>query len=503
MRCRRQAAVLTAPLLLAGCSLGSAPEAAPLPSPSTSPVAVEAGLAPFYEQEVRWVNCGPAECATITAPLDYAEPGAASIELAITRVPATGERLGSIFVNPGGPGASAVQYAKLADSVVDPVIREHFDVVGIDPRGVGLSSPIECLSDEQLDLLAATDGTPDSIAEESAVIALAELPGQGCARNSPDLLAHVGTVDSARDLDIARAVVGDASLTYLGKSYGTMLGAVYAELFPALVGRMVLDGALPASLDQSEVTRGQAIGFEGTLRDFVTDCLDHDDCPLQGSPDAALAQLRTWLAALDDEPIVSADRELNESLASYAILTNLYAPDYDFPRLREALGAAMSKRDAGPLLALLDSRVSRGPEGRYEDNSSEAFYAVTCLDRPFSGTADDVRRLAREWGESAPTFGPSLAWGLLTCRDWPASAEQVTSTRAAGSAPILVVSTTRDPATPYAWGELLADELENGHLLTFDGADHTAYRSGSGCVDEAIDRYLLRGELPAAGTVCD
>jgi pimeloyl-ACP methyl ester carboxylesterase len=503
MKRRRQAAVLTVPLLLTGCTLMGAPEAAPPPAPSSTPVAVEAALAPFYEQDVRWVGCGPAECATITAPLDYADPGAASVELAITRVPATGERLGSLFVNPGGPGASAVGYAKLADSIVGPALRENFDIVGLDPRGVGFSEPIECLTDEQLDLLAASSGTPDSLAEETAVIALAELPGRGCSEKSPTLVGHVGSVNSARDLDVARAVVGDPSLMYLGKSYGTMLGATYAELFPDRVGRMVLDGALPASLDRAEVSLGQAIGFESALRDFVADCREQEDCPLQGDVDAALAQLRDWIEGLEDAPIPAGDRELNEALAAYAVLTNLYAPAFDFPRLREALSAAMEEQDAGPLLALLDARVRRGSDGRYEDNSTEAFHAVTCLDRPFTGTAADVRLLAEEWSAQAPTFGRSLAWGLLVCRDWPAKADRVTSTRAAGSAPILIVSTTRDPATPHAWGQLLAAELENGHLLTFDGAAHTAYQAGSGCVDDAVEDYLLRGVLPAEGTVCD
>lgn len=473
-----------------------------MPTPSAV-IETEPSLAEFYAQTPRWVNCGPADCATFEVPLDYSNPSGERIDLGITRVAATGERLGSLFVNPGGPGASAFAYAKRADSIVGAPVREHFDIVGVDPRGVGVSTPIDCLTDSERDELAAFESTPDSPAEERALMAMSQLPAVGCATASPELIAHVGTVDTARDLDIARAVVGDPTLEYLGKSYGTLIGATYAELFPARVGRMVLDGVLPADLTAEEITLGQAIGFEEVLREFIADCLTHDDCPLEGDVDAAAHQLRGWLLGLDDAPLRSGDRELNEALAAYAVLTNLYVPEYDFPRLREALSAAMTQQDAAPLLELLDARVGRGADGRYTDNSAEAFYAVTCLDRPFEGTAEEVRALAEEWSEEAPTFGPSLAWGLLTCRDWPAEADRVTRTRADGSPPILVVSTMRDPATPHAWGERLAGQLADGHLLTLDATRHTAYGSGSSCVDGAVDAYLVRGALPKPGTVCD
>ena len=489
-------------MVLAGCGLVGAPEAVP-PTPPASPSATASpSLSAFYEQEIRWTNCGPADCATLVVPLDYADPEGETFDLAITRVQATGERLGSLFVNPGGPGGSAVEYAKAADAIVGGPVREHFDVVGVDPRGVGFSDPIECLTDAQLDELGALDGTPDSRAEERALIELSRLPGQGCAARSPDLLPHVSTVDSARDLDIARNAVDDDVLNYLGLSYGTMLGATYAELFPERVGRMVLDGALPAELDTVAITRGQAIGFEGAVRDFAADCLTHDDCPLTGDVDTATGQLRDWFASLDTKPIPAGDRDLNEALASYAVLTNLYAPSYDFPRLRSALIAAMERREGTELMALLDSRISRDERGRYTDNSTEAFYAVSCLDRPFLGTVDEVRALEREWKEVAPTFGPSLAWSLLVCQDWPATTDPITVTRAVGSNPILVVSTTGDPATPYVWGQQLAESLDNGHLLTYDGIGHTAYKGNSGCIDGAVDDFLVSGTLPPEGTVC-
>jgi pimeloyl-ACP methyl ester carboxylesterase len=523
MRPPRQFAVLLASIaVLSSCGLLGEPEAVPPTRPSaaastqasssTAPVpssepsgSASASAAPdlsrFYEQKVKWVNCGGADCTTILAPLDYANPEEGTIELAMTRVKATGDKIGSLFVNPGGPGGSAVSYAKSADAIVSPSVREYFDIVGLDPRGVGLSDPVECLTDVQLDELGAADGTPDSAAEEAKVAELSALPGLGCAKKSDPRYAHVGTADSARDLDLARALVKDETLTYLGKSYGTMLGATYAELFPDRVGRMVLDGVLPASLDLVEVTKGQADAFEVAVLDFAQDCLTHSDCPLSGSPEEAVEQLQEWLASLDANPIRGSDRDLNEPLAAYAVLANLYFPGYDYPRLRSALAAAIERDDASQMLSILDARISRGPDGRYLDNSTEAFYAVTCLDRPYDGTVDDVRALAEEWKATAPTFGPALAWGLLTCKDWPASSEQVTQTVAEGSNPILVVSTRKDPATPYQWGTLLADELDNATLVTFEGVGHTAY-GDSACVDDAVDRYLLKGTVPKKDLVC-
>jgi pimeloyl-ACP methyl ester carboxylesterase len=486
-------------------SSGALSSAPATPSPegfAATPEADAPDLSRFYDQKVKWTNCGDADCATIVAPLDYADPEGPTIDLAITRVKATGDKIGSLFVNPGGPGGSAVDYAKAADFVVSPKVREYFDIVGLDPRGVAFSDPVECLTDAQLDELGAADGTPDSAAEEQQIVDLSALPGQGCAATSDPRYAHVGTVDAARDLDLARALVKDETLTYLGKSYGTMLGATYAELFPDRVGRLVLDGVLPASLDLVEVTKGQADAFEVAVRDFARDCLTHSDCPLTGTTDEAVAQLQDWLASLDADPIPGRDRDLNEPLAAYSVLANLYFPSYDYPRLRSALAAAIERDDPTGMFEILDARISRGPDGRYLDNSTEAFYAVTCLDRPYEGTVDDVRALAEEWKGSAPTFGPALAWGLLTCKDWPASTETVTRTVAEGSNPILVVSTRKDPATPYQWGTLLADELDNATLVTYEGVGHTAYREGSDCVDDAVDRYLLKGTVPEKDLVC-
>jgi pimeloyl-ACP methyl ester carboxylesterase len=526
MRLGREISVaLGAFLVLTACSSGSAsdvvpptrpssaspfslpplPSASPLPSSSRAPSPTEEAapdLSTFYDQDVTWHNCGNADCAKITVPLDYSQPEGATIDLAAARVKATGDKIGTLFVDPGGPGGSAVGYARAADRIVSKGVIEHYDVVGVDPRGVGASEPVRCLTDRQTDELLAVDGTPDSPKEEQQTIDASTVVEHACEKNGGLVYQHMGTVDAARDLDIARAVVNDDTFNYLGKSYGTMLGATYAELFPDRVGRMVLDGALPANLDLVEVTKGQADEFELALHHFVGDCLSRKDCPLSGSTDEGVKQIQDWLASLDTSPLTSGDRQLNEPLATSAVLSYLYFPANDYPALRSALSSAMTDQDAGPLLFLLDDRIHRGPDGRYISNGTDAFYGVTCLDRPFTGTVNDVKKYAEEWKATAPTFGPALAWGLLPCKDWPVVGDPVTDTIAKGSNPLLVVSSTHDPATPYPWGVALAATLENGHLLTNDGWGHTAYRPDGGCVADAVDAYLLAGTLPEDGTVC-
>jgi len=478
------------------------PTVKPIPVP-TATVSAPSDLTDFYQQRVKWSACGDAECATVQVPLDYADPAGRTIDLAVVRVPANGTSIGSLFVNPGGPGGSAVDYAKAADYIVSTEVRDHYDVVGIDPRGVGASDPVECLTDAEQDELAGVDSTPDSPDEEQAIVDASKLPAIGCARDSSGLYRYVGTVNAARDMDIVRAVVGDDVLNYLGKSYGTSLGAVYADEFPDRVGRMVLDGVLPPGLGMAEVTYEQAKSFEDAFVHFADDCATHDNCPFTGSGPQVAKQLRAYLQGLDAKPIPGDSRKLDEALATYAVLMYLYFPASDYPDLRSALRSAVKDGDGKPLLELLDNRLSRTPDGRYLDNSTDAFYAVMCADRTGNIPLDEVKAKAKEWGAELPTFGEGLAWGLLGCNDWAQPVpDPITNVRAAGSPPILLVSTTHDPATPHVWGELMAKQLANARLITRDGYGHTAYLEGSDCIDRAVDDFLLAGTLPAEGKVC-
>jgi pimeloyl-ACP methyl ester carboxylesterase len=309
-------------------------------------------------------------------------------------------------------------------------------------------------------------------------------------------------------MDILRAILGDEKLNYLRKSYGTLLGAQYAELFPERVGRVVLDGVLPSSLDSDELTFGQAKAFDMVLRRFVEDCITQDDCPLPRDVDAGMVRIQQFLADLDQNPLPGmGDRVLTEALGTFAIAIYLYAPPSDWEVLRFGLDAAF-QGDGSVLMEMMDYRTDRTPDGTFANNSNEAIYAVNCLDRPGVGGVDHAAELARQWAAEAPVFGPSMAWGTLSCWQWPMGAGTAEAAgeppvfRAQGSAPILVVSTKYDPATPYEWGVQVADELDNATLLSYEGDGHTAYTSGSTCIDKAVDAYFLDGTLPAEGTVC-
>jgi pimeloyl-ACP methyl ester carboxylesterase len=489
-------------LVATGCSFGSA-SIAPIPQPSAA-APVPADLTGFYDQQVRWTGCGDgAQCTSITVPLDYDHPTAATTRLAIAKVPATGESLGSLFVNPGGPGGSGFDYARNASLQLSPAVTEHFDIVGVDPRGVAKSDPVECLTDAQRDQLAAADVSPATANDVAALVSVSRLPSAGCSTGASPEYSFMGTPEVARDFDIARAVVGDSSFNYLGKSYGTSIGATYARLFPDRVGRMVLDGVLPTDLSLDAVTKVQASAFEASLRDFAADCVEHDDCPFSGDGDAVVRQIRAFLEQLAVQPIQAGSRSLSDTLASSAILSFLYFPPSDYPRLRAALAAAVTQGNGQPLLSLLDERTGRQADGSYADNGVDAYYAVTCVDRQYATTPARTAALAQEWSRVSPTFGAGLAWGLLPCSDWPARRSGAVSAGPyTGSSPLLIVNTTHDPATPAQWGDDLARSLGNTTTITWDAFNHTAYQQGSRCVDEAVDAYLLQGVVPAANVTC-
>lgn len=494
------ATAMTSALLLAACS--ESPVVSPI-LPSVMPSA-PAGLESFYSQPATWRNCGNADCMLVKVPLDYSSPEGETIELNVSRVSAGDGDLGSLFVNPGGPGGSAFNYAKFAEGVVNADVLQHYDLIGVDPRGVGSSEPLECLTDEQKDALVAADSTPDSAQEIAALESMSVTLREGCEASESPLFGRMGTADAARDLDIVRAVVGDPAFNFLGKSYGTYLGAVYAELFPDRVGRMVLDGVLPASTDLVETTRMQAVALEGELHHFAQACSESAECPWRGSPDDIVAHMQQWFASLDAKPLMGSDgRELTQALAQSAVVSYLYFPPGDYEALIPALASAVTKAQPDQLLELWDQRSDRDAKGHYSSNALEAFYAVTCMDRPFTGNASDTATLAQEWVGEAPTFGPALAWGLLGCLGWPerpGASAPVTKVSAAGSTPILVVGTRYDPATPYGWAEQVAGELESAGLLTWDAHQHTAYSRGSACIDGQVDGFLLSGKLPVQQT---
>ncbi len=494
---------------LAGCA--TAPADDPEPSPPTADAAPSATKAPaasgeLADQELDWSDCGGGfECATLTVPLDYDEPTGDTIELEVNRLPSTGEaeRIGSLLINPGGPGASGLDYARTPGVVSDEILAAY-DLVGFDPRGVGASTPVECLDDAAFDAYIQIDGSPDDTDEVATLDEASREFAEGCESLAGELLPHVGTADVARDLDLLRAVLGDEELYYLGKSYGTSIGATYAELFPDTVGRLVLDGAIDPSLTADEQGMAQAEGFDRALRAFVEDCLLYTECPLTGRPAAATAQVADLMAEIDAEPLPSdSGRDVVQTLATYGIAVTLYDREFGWPLLREALSAAIDDDDGTILLMLSDIYLGREPDGSYTSNSNEVIAAVNCIDHGSASDGAALDEILPEYEERAPIFGSFLAYGGLVCAHWPVEPQlEPREITAPGAAPILVVGTTRDPATPYSWSEGLAAQLESGVLLTYDGDGHTAYAQGSPCVDDAVDAYLLTGEPPAADTTC-
>ncbi|MFG2330164.1 alpha/beta hydrolase [Streptomyces sp. NPDC048604] len=490
-------------LLVSGCTAAGGHAAAPSQSASGT-----AGLKPYYAQKLSWRSCGVPdfECATLKAPLDYARPEAGDVKLAVSRVRATGpgERLGSLLVNPGGPGGSAVGYLQGYAGIGYPAqVRARYDMVAVDPRGVARSEPVECLTGPQMDTYTQVDATPDDARESAALAASFRSFASGCEQRAGKVLSHVSTVEAARDMDILRGVLGDERLTYVGASYGTFLGATYAELFPQRTGRLVLDGAMDPSLPARTLNRDQTAGFETAFQAFAADCVKAADCPLgTKSPQEATARMRAFFRALDAKPVPTDEgRELGESLATTGVIAAMY-DEAAWPQLREALTQAMGGEGSG-LLALADSYYEREADGTYS-NLMYANAAVNCLDLPpaFAGPAE-AEKAVPSFEKASPVFGRGLAWAALNCTYWPTPAtgrpHRIT---AEGAPPLLVVGTTRDPATPYKWARSLAAQLSSGVLLTYDGDGHTAYGRGSDCIDTAVNAYLLEGTPPTDGKRC-
>ncbi|WP_225808505.1 alpha/beta hydrolase [Streptomyces spinosus] len=507
----------TAALLVSACSSGSSTTSSAGGTVQAAlaalPRATPSALTPYYGQRLSWRDCGVTgfQCATMKAPLDYARPDAGSVRLAVARKKATGKGkpLGSLLVNPGGPGGSAVGYLQQYAGIGYPAqVRARYDMVAMDPRGVARSEPVQCLDGRQMDAYTQTDLTPDDQRERDALVAADRKFAESCGTRSARLLRHVSTVEAARDMDILRAALGDRRLNYVGASYGTFLGATYAGLFPRRVGRMVLDGAMDPTVDARRLNLDQTAGFETAFQAFAKDCVRHSDCPLgrRGTTPARVgANLNAFFRKLDGHPDPAGDadgRKLGESLATTGVIAAMY-DEGSWEQLREALTSAMRKNDGAGLLSLADSYYERDANGHYS-NLMMANAAVNCLDLPpaFSGP-EDVEKALPAFEKASPVFGAGLAWASLNCAYWPVRATgEPHRIEARGAAPIVVVGTVRDPATPYRWARSLAGQLSSSRLLTYDGDGHTAYGRGSACIDTAIDTYLLRGTPPAPGKRC-
>jgi len=504
LRARVLAAALLTFAVLAGCSDGG--------TLTVSRQSPERGTpdAGSRSSELRWAGCTddlPAaaglECATLQVPLDPADPSGEQIDLALARKRSTGsaeDRIGSLVFNPGGPGGSGIEFLANASAVVPDELADRFDLVSFDPRGVGDSSSVKCLDDATKDEQLVGDLSPDTEEELQRAIEDQRELLEGCRTNAPELLEHMSTADVAADLDRIRAAVGDEQLSYVGFSYGTSIGAVYASLFPERVRALVLDGSVSPDASPEDELIAQGTGFERTLQSFVDHCNADPQCALAPDARGAIERVRS---ELEQDPVEVDDprgtRVMGPDLFDIGVSSALY----DTTVWGTAARAISDLRGGGAelLFALVDRQIGREPDGTY-DSSTDARSMVNCADQEERPTLDEARDASERIAEALPQLGESFAWGLLGCLDWPEAANPLPEIDAADAPPILVVGTVGDPATPYEWSRQMVEALGSARLLTYEGDGHTAFLRGGPCIDDAVTAYLIDGTLPEEGTRC-
>jgi pimeloyl-ACP methyl ester carboxylesterase len=495
-------------LALAGCTL--------IPGTTiTTPTAQPGGddVDRFYTQELTWSDeGGNLDSTTVEVPLDWSDPGGDTIEIAVMRHHADGTPLGSLLMNPGGPGGSGYDYVRdYAQYLVTPAVLSAYDLIGFDPRGVNHSNPVICYTDPKdrdqylygtYDAAYGTQGWVDELTQREKDYAKA------CQENTGPLLAHIDAASVARDMDVIRAVLGDDTINYLGYSYGTYLGTMYAELFPDKVGRMVLDGAIDPTVSDLDSLATQMGGFESALRAYMADCQSNDSsCPFTGGVDAGMSQVRSLLDGIDAKKLRSNDgRTLDSATVGTAIAENLYSESlwssmtYMFNDLYD--GSAESTFQSA------DDYNGRSSDGSYEDNSSDVYSAVTCAEGDLGTDASDEFADIAALKAKAPTIGDYFGYDdtfvlEALCSNWPYPVPDLPTTYdAKGAAPILVIGTSNDPATPYANAVSLSKQLDSGLLISYEGEGHTIYAQGVTCIDDTVDAYFIAGTVPSKDPKC-
>lgn len=519
--------VLSALAVLSAAACSMPTQAPPPLQPHTDqkgPVGpVPPGLERYYGQALAWGPCAPyartesdrasyanpgLECARLEVPLDYAAPQGQVITIGVLRSPAADQqqKIGSLQLNPGGPGASGMSTAaSLAGSLRNSELGERFDLIGFDPRGIGASEPaVRCLTDQERDakrLDSDADTSPSGVAQTEREER--DYAAKCAERTGTQLLANVGTRDVVRDMDVLRSALGDEKLNYLGYSYGTRIGAEYAEQFPGNVRAMVLDGAIDPGQSAIDQLVAQGAGFQRAFDDFAVWCAARQQCSLGHDPKAAVAQFQQITRPLVENPARAGDgRELSYTDASMGAIQALYAPSL-WSQLDSGL-AELRQGSGRTLLALADSYFSRDQSGRYS-NTTDAFDAVHCVDDQRVLDPQQRREADRRYREAAPFLDdgnpPSAARDM--CAFWPVPVTgEPTDPEVGALPPTLVISTTGDPATPYDAGVKLAEAL-HGKLLTYEGTQHTVFLQGITCVDDAGTKYLVDLTVPANGARCE
>ncbi|RRD05216.1 alpha/beta hydrolase [Arachnia propionica] len=452
------------------------------------PVAPGEDLAAYWDQELVWRDCAPAQCATVLVPLDWENPGLAALEISVTRLRSRTGILGPLFFNPGGPGGAAGPVIR----GMEPDLLPGFDLVGWDPRGVGESTAVRC-APEALTAAYEADGSPDDEAERVMLRQAWQSLAESCRELSGVLLEHVSTVEVARDLDLLRHLFKVPRTSYLGISYGSLLGATYAELFPERVGRMVLDGAVEVTGERPLVSLA---GLERALGHFANWCGTESSCPLGDSGAEVVERISGLLQRLDRAPLSVGSRTLTQGLAARGVAGSLYWGEHHYPGLATDIMQAIDGDGAGLLFA---SDLNTD----YDDGwlqAASALPAVVCADRPDRGFLAALEELVGVRAE-APVFAASLGTQPM-CEFWTAWVQPPLQLRGEGAPPILVIGRTGDPVTPLENSARLSERLESAQLLTVDGIGHVSLNRRDPCVERAVARYLTLGILPGPGESC-
>lgn len=498
---------------LAGCTVPTfAPNGSGGSSSTTSGQSAPSGTAkwtpcPDVPQDLVGKGASGMEydCASVPVPEDWSNPkNGKTFDISMIRVRSQSQhdRIGSLLINPGGPGGSGVDFAVYLSfgqglGGLPSEITDRYDIIGFDPRGVGRSDPIKCISNSDQDASFAAVPDPVSQADFNSFVALNQKIAGECGQKYGAELPYFSTEQAAKDMDSLRAAVGDPKLNYLGFSYGTLLGATYAQQFPTKIRAMVLDGAVDPKQSYVESSEVQAKGFERAFTDFTNWCKQTPgDCPI--APDARTA-VTDAIATADQKKIKGADgRTATSGWVFVAVISSLYT-ESGWATLAKAI-ADLKNGDPKGVFDLADQYAERNPNGTYS-NLFDANLAVNCADTNAAPSVADVRKLQGQWRAKYPLFGGALAVGMLPCTFWPGKRDPYPAGPATGAPPIVVVGTTGDPATPYENTADLASMLGVGHVLTWEGEGHTAYPSTT-CIVSAVDKYLLNLQVPQEGLRC-
>ncbi len=446
-------------------------------------------------------STGQVQTGHLIVPVDYDDPSLGTFDLFVARHLADpDQRIGSLLVNPGGPGFGGSDFAIQADQVYSPDLLARFDIIGWDPRGTGLSEPaIDCVDDYD-HFYAELDITPDDDAERQAIIDTAKEFADACVAENADIIQHIGTNDSARDMNAIREALGEDKISYFGFSYGSELGAAWVTMFPDTVRAAVLDGAVDPTADFAEQGLQQSKGFEDSFQAFLDQCASDTTCAFynDGDPGGAYDAL---MVALDANPAATADGRppVNLQVLSTAVAEAMYS-ESSWPTLAQALADAQDGKGNG-LLALYDEYFGRGEDGSYDD-SLEAFQTIACMDTADRLTVEQEDALTQQFLDVAPRIAPGTT-GSYFCTFFPPTDDPRVDITGKGAGPILVMGTTGDPATPLEGTRTMAKSLEDGRLVIVEGQQHTGYWV-SDCSMSIVDQYLIDpvANTPADGTRC-